>query len=119
MPGRADWISAAMAAACGAAADVPKNGFENPPAPVTETPSAAVISGLRRTCPPVDETFPGVSAAPADVKKMWRGPSELKGSTTFVELNGLGNGPVGAPNVNAVAAGVAATVNDVGAVVVA
>src|SRR5262244_896503 len=117
MPGRADNTSAAIAAACGAAADVPKNVVGKPPDPVTETPSAAAMSGFSSVCPPVDERLPGVIAEPVEVKKIWRGPSELNGSTTFVALNGFGNGPAGAPNVNGVAAGVAATLNDVSDVV--
>src|SRR5581483_52955 len=112
-----DFIRAAIAAACGAAADVPKNGEPNPPTPVTDTPSAAVMSGLLRTCPPLDDTLPGVIAAPVDVKKMCRGPSELNGSVTLAELNGFGYGPVGYPVVKGFAAGVAATLNDVSDVV--
>ena len=50
--GLADLINPAIAAACGAAAEVPKNGFGNPPAPVMETPSAAVMSGFWRTSLP-------------------------------------------------------------------
>src|SRR5438034_1108072 len=61
----ADLISAAMAAACGAAADVPENGVSKLPTPVTDTPSAAVMSGLSSTCPPVDDTSPGVIAVPS------------------------------------------------------
>src|SRR5262245_22074631 len=38
--GFADLIKAAIAAACGAAADVPKKGVGKPPTPVTATPSA-------------------------------------------------------------------------------
>src|SRR5579862_769942 len=40
--------SAAIPAMWGAAAEVPKNGFSNPPAPVMETPSIPEISGLLR-----------------------------------------------------------------------
>src|SRR4029077_62696 len=40
--------SAGGPAACGAAADVPKNGAGNPPAPLTATPSMLEISGLVR-----------------------------------------------------------------------
>src|SRR5262249_56553183 len=108
--GSADWSSGAMAAACGAAAEVPKNRVGNPPTPVTITPSAAVMSGFWRNRPPVEEKSPGVIAAPAGSKKMRRGPSELKSSTLLFALNGLGKGPVGlgaAPK--GVAAGVAAT----------
>src|SRR5919197_993473 len=53
-------INAPTAPACGAAADVPKNGVGNPPAPVTDTPSGATSSGFTR---------------PSSV-----GPRELKGS---------------------------------------
>ena len=60
----ADLIRPAIAPACGAAADVPKNGDANPPTPVTCTPSAAVMSGFCRTMPPVDDTSPGVYGAP-------------------------------------------------------
>ena len=55
----ADFSSAAIAAACGAAAEVPKNVDGNVPAPVTLTPSAAVMSGFCRSSPPVDDTFRG------------------------------------------------------------
>ena len=41
-------ISAAIPAACGAAADVPKNVVPNDPAPVIETPSIAAMSGFCR-----------------------------------------------------------------------
>src|SRR4029077_6532255 len=40
--------SAAMAPMCGLAADVPKNGVGNDPAPVIDTPSIAEMSGLVR-----------------------------------------------------------------------
>ena len=40
--------SAASPATCGAAADVPKNGFSKLPAAVTPTPSIAEISGFSR-----------------------------------------------------------------------
>src|SRR2546425_10965178 len=66
--GFADLINAAMAPACGAAAEVPKNGFKplllgN----VVETPSAAVTSGLLRTVPPLvpKRKLPGVIAVPS------------------------------------------------------
>src|SRR5947199_5275706 len=101
--GFADLISAAIAAACGAAADVPKNGLGNPPTPDTDTPSAAVISGFDSTVPPVDEKFPGVRGVPSALKKNRRGPSELNVSTESVELNALGY---------AAPAGVAATPNE-------
>src|SRR5712692_4192791 len=99
--GFADLTSAATEAALGAAAEVPKNRLGNPPTPVTDTPSAPVISGLLRTVPPVEEKLPGLMAVESPLKKMWRSPSELKVSTTLLALKGLGNGPL---------AGVAATV---------
>src|SRR5205823_1903008 len=40
--------SAAMPPMCGAAADVPKNVDGNEPAPVTDTPSIAAMSGFTR-----------------------------------------------------------------------
>src|SRR6516225_5215915 len=40
--------SAAIPPTCGTAAEVPKNGLSKSPAPVTETPSMAVTSGLVR-----------------------------------------------------------------------
>src|SRR5438309_2052029 len=89
--GLAALIKAAMAAACGAAADVPKNGLGNPPAPETLTPSAAVISGFCNSRPPVDDRFPGVIAAPLPLKKIRRGPSELNVSTVLLELKTEGN----------------------------
>src|SRR5207249_1335779 len=46
--GAACSTSAAMPAMCGAAADVPKNGFANRPAAVTLTPSMDDTSGLSR-----------------------------------------------------------------------
>src|SRR5262249_34193425 len=48
----------AIAAACGAAAEVPKNGLN--PGVATATPSAAAMSGFCRKRPPVEETLPGV-----------------------------------------------------------
>src|SRR5262245_12703941 len=81
----ADFTRAAIAAACGAAADVPKKKVGNPPAPVTETPSAAVRSGLFRSCPPEEVKLPGVNGVPSPAKKMRRGPSELNHSTALPE----------------------------------
>src|SRR5207237_9405265 len=66
--GFADLINAAMAPACGAAAEVPKNGFKPLPlGKVVETPSAAVTSGLFRTVPPLltKRQSLGVIATPA------------------------------------------------------
>jgi hypothetical protein len=64
--GASDFSSAAIAAACGAAADVPKNGF-NPEFDGNEvvTPSAAAMSGFCRNTPPVEETLPGVIVVPS------------------------------------------------------
>ena len=78
----------AIAAAWGAAALVPEEGEK----PLTEvvTPSAAVMSGLLRTAPPVDEKFPGVIGVPSALKNTRRGPSLLKISTTLLELKTLG-----------------------------
>src|SRR5215475_14720202 len=97
--GFADLSKPAIAAACGAAAEVPKNGLGNPPTPVMETPSAAVISGFWRRRPPVARKSPGVIGVPSAWKKTRRGPSELKVSTTFDGPKGFGK---------AAAAGVAA-----------
>ncbi len=98
--GFSDLTSAAMAPACGAAADVPKNGLN--PGAAQETPSAAVTSGCWMIWPPVEEKSPGVIAELSALKKTWRVPSELNVSTTLKELNGNGKGPM---------AGVAATPN--------
>src|SRR5260370_40035961 len=94
--GFADLINAAIAPACGAAAEVPKNGFKPPPAGnVVETPSAAVTSGLFRTVPPLvpNRKLPAVTGLPFALKKIRRGPSELKVSTWLVDENGFGEGP--------------------------
>ena len=45
-----------MAAACGAAADVPQNGEK--PGVAVDTHAAAARSGFCRTSPPVDEKVP-------------------------------------------------------------
>ena len=58
---------AAMAPACGAAAEVPKNEIPKPPAPVTETPSAAVMSGFWREMPPRWMKHSGVKGVPFDM----------------------------------------------------
>ena len=60
--GLKDLSSAAMPAACGAAAEVPKNGAK--PGTEVVTPSAAAMSGFCNTLPPVEETLPGVIAVP-------------------------------------------------------
>ena len=80
-PGFCDLISAMIAAACGGGRRVPKNWPGKSPAPVTNTPSAAVRSGFCNTAPPVDEKLPGVTAVPSPRKKTRRGPSELNVST--------------------------------------
>ena len=58
-------ISAAIAAACGAAADVPQNGWK--PGVAVATQSAAARSGFWSSEPPVARKLPGVIAAPAGV----------------------------------------------------
>ncbi len=60
-----------------------KKGLPKPPTPVTETPSAAVMSGLFNTVPPVEEKFPGVIAVESALKKIRRRPSEVNGSTYY------------------------------------
>src|SRR6266853_5124675 len=88
--GLAALTRAAMAATCGAAADVPKNGRN--PGVLALTPSAAVTSGFRRVVPPLVpyRRFPGVIAVPFGLKKILRGPSELKVSTGLAApVNGL------------------------------
>jgi hypothetical protein len=81
----------AIAAACGAAADVPKNGLK--PGVAVLTPSAAVTSGFCRIAPPLEEKFPAVIGVPSAWKKIRRGPSELKVSTVQSEVNGLPPAP--------------------------
>ena len=75
-----DSIRAAIAAAWGAAAEVPKNGLKFRVA--TDTPSAAARSASSNTA--------GGGKLPAlllsvGLKKILLGPSELKGSTGLVE----------------------------------
>src|SRR5262245_66498905 len=62
--GRAPLIRAATAPACGAAAEVPKNGVRpEPGGSVVDTPSAALTSGLARVLPPpLAHVRPGRSA---------------------------------------------------------
>lgn len=62
--GLADFRRAAMAAACGAAADVPQNGLK--PGTWLDTQSAAVKSGLLSVVPPLvpKRKFPGVIGVP-------------------------------------------------------
>ena len=64
-PGFCDLKSAMIAAAFGAAADVPKNVVGKPPAPDTATPSAAVRSGLKSVSAPDSRKLPGVSGVPS------------------------------------------------------
>ena len=94
-PGLADFNNAAIAPACGAAAEVPKNVL-NPPM-LVETPSAAVMSGLFRTMPPFvpNKKLPGVTGVPSGFRKIRRGPSELNLSALLDPTNGCGKGPVG------------------------
>src|SRR4029453_4380017 len=61
--GRWDQRRAATPAAWGAAAEVPGNGAK--PGTSVLTPSAAAISGLRRSLPPVEERLLGVMAEPS------------------------------------------------------
>ena len=82
-----DFNTAAIAPAWGAAADVPKN--ESKKGTEVTTPSAAVMSGFCSTVPPVELTSPGVIGVPSGLKKMWRGPSELKNSTGSAVVNGV------------------------------
>ena len=99
-----------MAAACGAAAEVPKKGLKSLTS--VDTPSAAVRSGFWRTTPPVDEKLPGGapgSRLPFTSKKIRRGPSQVKGSGSCAAVKGLGKGPFGWPGRSAAAAGAAAT----------
>src|SRR5262245_9283765 len=69
-----------MAAACGAAAEVPKNGLN--PGVRALVPSAAAMSGLTSRMPPLvpNRKFPGVIGVPSALKNMRRGPSELNPS---------------------------------------
>ena len=64
-PGLTDLISAATAAAWGAAADVPKNGRK--PGVLDDAPSAAVTSGLMSRAPPLvpNRTLLSVIGLPA------------------------------------------------------
>ena len=65
MPGLACIISAAMAAPCGPAADVPKKGEK--PVVLQVTPSAAVKSGLARDWPAVPAARLAKVGAPAPI----------------------------------------------------
>src|SRR5215212_8925852 len=69
-----------MAAACGDAAEVPKNGRN--PGVLVNTPSAAVRSGFCKVVPPLvpNRKLPGVIGEPSGLKKILRGPSELNTS---------------------------------------
>jgi len=88
---------------------VPKKGLK--PLSEVNTASAAAMSGFWRRVPPRDEKLPGVIGVPSISKKTRRGPSELKGSTTFVALKAFGYGPLGLSAPSPVVAGVAATEN--------
>ncbi len=72
-----DSASAAIAAACGAAAEVPQKGLK--PVTAVGTQSAAVTSTFGSTVPPLVamRKLPGVIDVPLGLKKMRRGPSEL------------------------------------------
>jgi hypothetical protein len=72
-----------MAAAWGAAAEVPGN-VSNPGTEVFPR-LAAVTSGFCRTVPPVEEKFPTEMDEPSGLKKTRRGPSELNFSTLCFE----------------------------------
>src|SRR5262245_14563401 len=65
--GLADLSNAAMAAACGAEAEVPKN--DPNPGTLVATPSAAVTSGFLRTSPPLllNNSLPGVMGEPSEL----------------------------------------------------
>ena len=82
-PPAASRISAATAAAWGAAAEVPKKGLK--PGVDVITPSAAVMSGFCLRTPPVDEKpLPGFNSMPSSSKNTRRGPSELNVSIDSV-----------------------------------
>ena len=80
-PPAASSSRAPIAAACGAAADVPQK-YEKPGVAV-DTHVAAARSGFCSTFPPFDEKSPGVIAVPSDSKKTRRGPVRA------VRLHGL------------------------------
>src|SRR5258708_6536178 len=70
--GRAERSRPAIAAACGADAEVPKKGRKLLTS--VETPSAAVRSGFWRTTPPVEEKLPGGAPAWARFeRRSWAG----------------------------------------------
>ena len=109
LAGSADLTRPAIAPACGAAAEVPKNGFRPEPAgSVVTTPSAAAMSGLARSePPPLANVWPGLSALIGLLlrsKNTRRGPSPLNSST------GVVGPPVNSPP-PALAASTAATLN--------
>ena len=81
-PPAASSSRAPIAAACGAAADVPQNCEK--PGVAVDTHVAAARSGFCSTFPPLDEKSPGVVAVPSASKKTRRGPSELYVSTDSV-----------------------------------
>ena len=86
-PPAASSIKAPIAAACGAAAEVPQN-VEKPGVAV-DTHVAAVRSGFCSSFPPVEEKLPDVIAVPSGWKKIRRGPSELSVWTDSVPLKTL------------------------------
>src|SRR4030095_11741447 len=71
-------------AACGAEAEVPKNGLSKSPTPLTETPSAAAQLGrpLVTVIPGPATPVHGPAAFPGHVvvKPSWTGPPPLDGS---------------------------------------
>src|ERR1035437_10264282 len=73
-----------MAAAWGAAAEVPKKGRK--PGVFVETPSAAAKSGFCKVWPPAvpKRKLPEVIGVPSGWKNILRGPSELKVSIGLV-----------------------------------
>src|SRR3954462_8328791 len=109
-----DCTSAAIAAACGAAADVPKNDVNA--GTLVLTPSSAVISGLFRTVPPLEVKLPGVIGAPFARKNTRRKPSELNVSTLLDPTNVVVHGPIDPAPAQA---GVAATLKVLAVPVVA
>src|SRR4030095_1704512 len=102
-----DLMSAAIAPACGADADVPKKGLK--PGAAHVTPSAAVMSGFCSSCPPVDEKLPGVIGLLSALKNIRLGPSDVNNSLSCDEVKRPGKGPAGLPGADGLCAGAAAT----------
>ena len=78
--------SAATAAACGAAADVPKKGAN--PGTEVDTPSDAVMTGycwVRPPPVPIKKLF-GVTAVPFGLKNLRAGPSEENNSVVWLAV---------------------------------